>query len=86
MFGNEIGTGLDLDVGFGVGKRSYGEIDGERHTCLTSFLYTTRSAFGPSRVCFNQANNTEQITATSKVSRKTMKKTGTEKTFFVMLT
>ncbi|EHK98874.1 hypothetical protein M7I_5384 [Glarea lozoyensis 74030] len=47
--------------------------------------WTAWSADGPERVCLRNARSTEQITATSRVSRKTMKKTGTAKTSFAIL-
>lgn len=54
-------------------------------TCRTSFLYTLLSAFGPSRVCLRKARSTETMMTVSRVSRKTTKKTGTEKTLTVMV-
>lgn len=40
---------------------------------------------GPSRVCFRNASKTETMMTVSRVSRKTMRNTGTEKTFLPMV-
>jgi len=49
-------------------------------TWRTSFLYTLPSRSGPSSVCFRKASRTETMMTASSVSRKTTRKTGTEKT------
>lgn len=60
------------------------QVVGIKLACLTSFLYTAASRLGPSSVCFKKACKTETITAVSKVSRNTTKKTGTANTCTVM--
>lgn len=52
-------------------------------TCLRSFLYTTGSCSGPN-CCLRKERSTETMMTVSIDSRKTMKKTGTAKTFTIL--